>query len=62
MMNLKERGFLDFHYIFTIQPEYQRNYIYKDEKKDVPVIDSLLMGYPLGLLFLIKKKMAVLRY
>ena len=40
----------------TIQPEYQRNYIYKDEKKDVPVIDSLLMGYPLGLLYFNKKE------
>tara|TARA_B100001287_G_C22674482_1_gene526959 strand:- start:436 stop:1599 length:1164 start_codon:yes stop_codon:yes gene_type:complete len=40
----------------TIQPEYQRNYIYKDEKKDIPVIDSLLMGYPLGLLYFNKKE------
>jgi hypothetical protein len=35
----------------TIQPEYQRNYIYAEEKKDVPVINSLLEGYPLGLLY-----------
>lgn len=35
----------------TIQPEYQRNYIYAEEKKDVPVIHSLLMGYPLGLFY-----------
>ena len=40
----------------TIQPEYQRNYIYKDEKKDIPVIDSLLKGYPLGLLYFNKKE------
>ena len=33
----------------TIQPEYQRNYIYADGKKDVAVIESLLKGYPLGL-------------
>ena len=26
----------------TIQPEYQRNYIYADGKRDVAVIDSLL--------------------
>ncbi len=26
----------------TIQPEYQRNYIYNDGKKDVAVIDSIL--------------------
>lgn len=35
----------------TIQPEYQRNYIYGDGKKDVAVIDSLLKGYPLGLIY-----------
>lgn len=35
----------------TIQPEYQRHYIYNDGKKDVAVIDSLLKGYPLGLLY-----------
>jgi len=40
----------------TIQPEYQRNYIYKEEKKDIPVIDSILMGYPLGLLYFNKKE------
>lgn len=34
-----------------IQPEYQRNYIYADGKKDVAVIDSLLKGYPLGLIY-----------
>ena len=32
----------------TIQPEYQRNYIYADGKRDVAVIDSVLKGYPLG--------------
>jgi hypothetical protein len=35
----------------VIQPVYQRNYIYNDGKKDVAVIDSLLKGYPLGLIY-----------
>jgi 5-methylcytosine-specific restriction endonuclease McrA len=35
----------------TIQPEYQRNYIYADGKRDVAVIDSLLKSYPLGLIY-----------
>jgi hypothetical protein len=30
-----------------IQPEYQRNYIYADGKRDKSVIQSLLAGYPL---------------
>ncbi len=38
----------------TIQPEYQRNYIYADGKRDVAVIDSLLKGYPLGLIYFVK--------
>ena len=33
----------------VIQPEYQRNYIYADGKKDVAVIQSLLNEYPLWL-------------
>jgi hypothetical protein len=37
----------------TIQPEYQRNYIYADGggKKEQAVIESLLKGYPLGLIY-----------
>ena len=35
----------------VIQPEYQRNYIYADGKRDVAVIDSILKGYPLGLIY-----------
>ena len=35
----------------TIQPEYQRNYIYADGKHDVKVIESVIKGYPLGLFY-----------
>ena len=35
----------------VIQPEYQRHYIYNDGKHDVAVIDSILKGYPLGLIY-----------
>ncbi len=38
----------------TIQPEYQRNYIYADGKKDVAVIDSVLKGYPIGLIYFVR--------
>lgn len=37
-----------------IQPEYQRNYIYGDGKRDVAVVDSLLKEYPLGLIYFVK--------
>lgn len=35
----------------VIQPEYQRHYIYGDGTLDVGVIESLLKGYPLGLIY-----------
>ena len=37
-----------------IQPEYQRNYIYDKSGKDVAVIQSLMDGYPLGLLYFVQ--------
>lgn len=39
-----------------VQPEYQRNYIYGDGKKDVAVIESILKKYPLGLIYFVKNK------
>ena len=39
-----------------IQPEYQRNYIYGEGKKDVAVVESLLKGYPLGLIYFVLNK------
>ena len=35
----------------TIQPEYQRHYIYGDGKRDVAVIESILKDYPLGIIY-----------
>ena len=37
-----------------IQPEYQRNYIYDDGGRDVKVVESLLKGYPIGLLYFVR--------
>ena len=45
------KGLFGLNGLLTIQPEYQRNYIYKDLKRDVPVIDSILKGYPIGLIY-----------
>lgn len=39
-----------------IQPEYQRNYIYGDGTRDVAVVESLLKGYPLGLIYFVLNK------
>ena len=48
---LEGRGLFGLSGTLTIQPEYQRNYIYADGKRDVAVIDSILKGYPLGLIY-----------
>ena len=48
---LEGKGLYGLNGKLTIQPEYQRNYIYADGKKDVAVIDSILKGYPLGLIY-----------
>jgi hypothetical protein len=48
---LEGRGLFGMAGRLTIQPEYQRNYIYADGKRDVAVITSLLKGYPLGLIY-----------
>lgn len=49
--DLEEKGLYGLNGTLTIQPEYQRSYIYGDGKKDVAVIQSLLKGYPLGLIY-----------
>ncbi len=48
---LEGKGLFGLNGKLTIQPEYQRNYIYADGKKDVAVIDSIIKGYPIGLLY-----------
>lgn len=48
---LEDKGVFGLNGKLTIQPEYQRNYIYADGKKDVAVIQSMLKGYPLGLIY-----------
>ncbi len=51
---LEGRGLFGLSGKLTIQPEYQRNYIYADGKRDVAVIESILAGYPLGLIYFVK--------
>ena len=51
---LEGKGLFGWGGQLVIQPEYQRNYIYADGKRDVAVVDSLLKGYPIGLLYFVK--------
>lgn len=48
---LEGKGLFGLSGHLTIQPEYQRNYIYCDGKKDVAVIESVLKGYPIGVIY-----------
>lgn len=50
---LEGKGLFGLGGKLTIQPEYQRNYIYADGggKKEQAVIESLLKEYPLGLIY-----------
>jgi len=51
---LEGKGLFGLGGTLVIQPEYQRNYIYADGKKDVAVIESILKEYPLGLIYFVK--------
>lgn len=50
---LEGKGLFGLSGKLTIQPEYQRNYIYASDggKKEAAVIESILKGYPLGLIY-----------
>lgn len=50
---LEGKGLFGLSGKLTIQPEYQRNYIYASEggKREAAVIESILKGYPIGLIY-----------
>lgn len=50
---LEGKGLFGLSGKLTIQPEYQRNYIYASDggKREQSVIESLLKGYPIGLIY-----------
>ena len=50
---LEGKGLFGLGGKLTIQPEYQRNYLYADKggDREQAVIQSLLKGYPLGLIY-----------
>lgn len=50
---LEGKGLFGLGGKLTIQPEYQRNYLYADGggKREQAVVESLLKGYPLGLIY-----------
>ena len=49
--DLEGKGLFGLSGKLTIQPEYQRNYIYAHEGKEAAVIESVRNGYPIGLIY-----------
>lgn len=48
---LEGKGLFGLSGKLVIQPEYQRNYLYAESKMEEAVIQSVLKGYPLGLIY-----------
>jgi len=48
---LEGKGLFGLSGKLTIQPEYQRNYIYAEENREAGVIESVLKKYPIGLIY-----------
>ena len=50
---LEGKGLFGLSGKLTIQPEYQRNYLYASDggEKEAAVIESVLKGYPIGLIY-----------
>lgn len=50
---LEGKGLFGLGGKLTIQPEYQRNYLYADGggRREAAVVESLLKDYPLGLIY-----------
>lgn len=48
---LEGKGLFGLSGKLVIQPEYQRNYLYAEQKMEEAVIKSVLKGYPLGLIY-----------
>ena len=50
---LEGKGLYGWGGKLTIQPEYQRNYLYAENnsEKEIAVINSVMKGYPIGLLY-----------
>ena len=48
---LENKGLFGWDGKLTIQPEYQRNYLYQVANREEGVVQSVLRGYPIGLLY-----------
>jgi hypothetical protein len=48
---LEGKGLFGLAGSLTIQPPYQRNFIYAEENREASVIESILKGYPIGLIY-----------
>jgi len=49
--NLGQDGVYAYNNDLEVRPPYQREYVYKGTGKDSAVIDSIVKGYPIGLMY-----------
>ncbi|MCD8282180.1 MAG: DUF262 domain-containing protein, partial [Prevotella sp.] len=52
---LEGKGLFGMAGRLVIQPEYQRSYIYQTMNREAGVIESVLKGYPLGLIYFVRR-------
>ena len=53
-----ENGVTGYHGLLDIRPQYQREYVYTPDKRDA-VIDTLMKGFPLNIMYWVKRKDAL---
>lgn len=49
-LNQEEQGVFAYHGRLNVRPPYQREFVYKEDKK-LAVIDTLSKGYPLNVMY-----------
>lgn len=53
--NDDEEGVVAYHGLLNVRPKYQREFVYKDSKRDA-VIRSILSDFPLGVMYWVKNE------
>jgi len=48
--NSDEEGVIGYNGTLNIRPQYQREFVYKDEQRNA-VIDTVCKGYPLNVMY-----------
>lgn len=55
-----EEGVVAYGGLLDVRPKYQREFVYKDEQRNA-VIDTVRKGFPLNVMYWVKKTMEALK-